>query len=480
MGRLKLFNWLARILLALQMLWLPQAVLAAAYATGGSGKYKNEILWLTWGNPANPFGKNGVRLDVGASTSASLAVAQGVNLDVSCKITSISGGSLTSYTPGGWKGSGGNQGDRLDVLYNIGGEGGKNQLVSGIVSENAKNIDFGVECNSKVGGKDLNLRGFVIADAESMTANENIRSSAEGQWYLIDSLTNPAAGEYRITRSNALTGNNSIQIDTPSSNSGNGGRTAVTFLKFSQPKPIQKMSFGVKGQGKTAIAIGLVVPFADFGDAPQSYGDAMHLIDDINFSNDGVGTSGAAVNINVAGFKLADFLAPAQKYLGSSGPDSEPNSTYSDGALGDDSSGLLAASGKEEDAWPVQYKTLSVLKAGATLANIPVACRGNGEVSAWIDMNVNGRFDSDEKATAICSGGQALLNWTLPKDLKAGKTYVRLRYSDLTRNMDATGIAEDGEVEDHQIIIESPKLNIVKRASASQWVIGQSDASYTC
>jgi hypothetical protein len=49
MGRLNLFAWLGRIFLILQLLWLPQLANSAAYATSGDGKYKNEILWLTWG-----------------------------------------------------------------------------------------------------------------------------------------------------------------------------------------------------------------------------------------------------------------------------------------------------------------------------------------------------------------------------------------------------------------------------------------------
>ncbi|MEG0937849.1 CshA/CshB family fibrillar adhesin-related protein [Comamonas sp.] len=474
---MNLISWLPRLLLALQMLWLPQAAMAAAYATDGAGKYKNEILWLTWGDASNPLGKKGQSVTNGAKTGASIAVAQGQQLDVSCEMKSISGGSLTSYAPGGWTGGNSIQGDRLDRLYNVGGTAGKNQLVSGVVSEQGKEVSFQVQCSSTLAGKALNLRGFVIADAESMTKDENITSTAEGQWHVIDQFVDSGAGEYFIERQNSSSGRNQIKFSTPSANSGNGGRTAVTFLKFSQPKSTQTMDFSVKGAGKTAIAIGLIVPFADFGDAPKSYGDAMHLIDDINFDDDGIGSSTSAVDINKVGFKLSSFVPAQSKYLGSSGPDSEPASRFSDDALGDDTNGALAAAGIEEDAWRVEYKTISVLKAGQTL-EVPFSCRGTGEVSGWIDFNGNGQFDSDEKATGLCGGSSVRLTWNASKDLKPGTTFARLRYSELTRNMGPTGVAEDGEVEDHQITITSPKLQIRKQASSSEWTVGQTDASY--
>ena len=94
MRRLNLISWLPRLLLALQMLWLPQAAMAAAYATDGAGKYKNEILWLTWGDASKPLGKKGVSVANGAKTGASIAVAQGQQLDVSCEMKSISGALL--------------------------------------------------------------------------------------------------------------------------------------------------------------------------------------------------------------------------------------------------------------------------------------------------------------------------------------------------------------------------------------------------
>ncbi|MEG0557525.1 MAG: CshA/CshB family fibrillar adhesin-related protein, partial [Comamonas sp.] len=101
-------------MLALPLLWLPQLANAAAYATGGTGKYKSEILWLTWGSSTNPLGLNGQPLSNGAVSKASVQVVNGVNIEVQCKLQNISGG-LESYASGGY------HGDVFDDAYNIGG-----------------------------------------------------------------------------------------------------------------------------------------------------------------------------------------------------------------------------------------------------------------------------------------------------------------------------------------------------------------------
>lgn len=61
------FKWLARLFLVLQLLWVPQAAMAAAYAQAGSGKYKNEILWLTWGG-GTEYGTSGKAITNGNTT----------------------------------------------------------------------------------------------------------------------------------------------------------------------------------------------------------------------------------------------------------------------------------------------------------------------------------------------------------------------------------------------------------------------------
>src|SRR5204863_161081 len=106
-----------------------------------------------------------------------------------------------------------------------------------------------------------------------------------------------------------------------------------------------------------------------------------------------------------------------------------------------------------------------------------------GSVAGWIDFNRNGTFDASERSTtAACSGGQANLSWTVPTTVSAGISYVRLRYAtNATQIQQPTGVADDGEVEDHRITITAPALKVVKsnNASGGIWNYGQAGTEYT-
>lgn len=463
--------------------------MAAAYATGGTGKYKNEILWLTWGDASNPLGKGGVSLKNGDTSTASIPVANGATLAVSCSIGNIStpsGKPLKSYRPGDWRG------DTLDDAYNVSGAGSSNQLINGIVGDSGIS-SFTVNCSSMLNNRNIGLRGFVIADAESMAAgNEYIMGAASGKWSVIEKIgtSNTAYFVDKSTQAegvlpNSRPGDSFIKFRTTS---GDGDRGVLTFLQFAdsinQSLSSQQMAFQVKGGGKTAIAIGVLVPFADFGDAPESYGSAMHLIADINFSSDGIG----ATEVDAMKATPSVLNPPKTIYLGSTGPDSEPQSQFSANAEGDDGSGQSAQPGTlfykvEEDAIAPKT-TISVLESGQPYT-MNLRCNASGvfknTVAGWIDFNQNGIFDESERSLGTCSGTQASLSWTLPFDLKPGHTFVRLRIgSDSQQVSSPTMISDDGEVEDHRIQIIAPELNIQKTHNASPgWTIAQPDAKYT-
>ncbi|MEG0199922.1 MAG: CshA/CshB family fibrillar adhesin-related protein, partial [Comamonas sp.] len=478
-------------MLALPLLWLPQLANAAAYATGGTGKYKSEILWLTWGSSTNPLGLNGQPLSNGAVSKASVQVVNGVNIEVQCKLQNISGG-LESYASGGY------HGDVFDDAYNIGGPESANKLVAGLMTRN-QTTNFQISCTSEfVGGSTrtpTSLRGFAISDAEAMASNgsEYIVGAAKGDWSVIERMgTNN--DPYYVQKS-------SSQLGTPPI--GNAGdsyvkfnaevsesyRSVVTFLTFPPSSTVaeQTMSFQIKGGGNTAIAVGVLTPFADFGDAPTSYGAAMHLIDDVNLSGDGIAqnTRSAVIAANVAVIQ-----SPRTLYLGSTGPDSEPSSPFSADGLGDDKSGQSASNpnfANEENGWPSNEK-ISVLKAGSSYsANIACNVGAFGPTSAlvtgWIDFNQNGVFDSPaEKASGSCTGSQAQLSWNVPLDVKSGKTFVRLRIGSNASDMStAESVARDGEVEDHAIVILAPALAVAKTSNASSggWTVDQAGAFYT-
>lgn len=471
MGRSNWHLWLARMFVLLQLCCLPYVAQAAAYATEGEGKYKSDILWLTWGDVSNPLGKAGVKLPAGSQSTINWPVASGKNLQVTCTLQSPTG-DLESYRTGSYAK------DRLSYLYRVG-----NELVAGVVnSAGGATVNFDVTCSAKMAGQDIDLKGFVVADAESMSVGEYLQSEAEGDWYVIDRFSNPTpTGQYQVTKTALANGVNRIEMLSTASNPAN---TAVTFLKFSNPAPTKTMKFRIKGEGKTAIAIGIVVPYADFGDAPASYGDAMHLLSDIQLSQDSIGVQGMAdvAGVNSGAFRLGSFLPPPDNYLGSMGPDADNASQPSVNADLDDLTGRYPS---EEDAWPTQLKVISGLQAGSNF-QAAVPCRGSGYVSGWIDFDLNGSFDANERSQVAQCTGSALLRWTVPADLQAtpaGKfTYVRLRYASASADVQQpTGQALNGEVEDHAVTIAFPKLSISKSSNAGSagWTVGQTNARYT-
>ena len=128
----------------------PNDIVTAAYATGGSSPYINDVLWLTWGSTnqlTDPYGKHNQSLAVGSKSRASIDLGDGKYLCIEAEITSISG-DLSSYAPGNYTG------DYLDDLYNIGGTGSNNKLISGIINTTANRTPvFTIKCRATLDGQ---------------------------------------------------------------------------------------------------------------------------------------------------------------------------------------------------------------------------------------------------------------------------------------------------------------------------------------
>ena len=163
---------------------------AAAYATGGEGQYRGEILWLTWGGGVN--GAAGVTLANGATTTASIPVTASQNLVLTCSLANV-GSTITSYRPGSWGG------DALDNMYNIGGTGNANQLIAGIMGSGGVH-NFTVNCAATLGGQPYRIPGLVMADAESMdTGQEYLQGTARGGWNVVE-MYRGNGGNYTATK----------------------------------------------------------------------------------------------------------------------------------------------------------------------------------------------------------------------------------------------------------------------------------------
>ena len=185
----------------------------------------------------------------------------------------------------------------------------------------------------------------------------------------------------------------------------------------------------------------------DYGDAPNTYGDASH------------------------------DLASSNLYLGTVPPDGEVSTQLTSAASSDDDDG-----NDDEDAFvvlpnvPLVDPSITDLTFGRNY-NLKVPLTNTtGEsatLHAWIDFNQNGKFEAEEYQFARVedSDTNASLTWNIPLTTLIGDTYARLRLTsdiltDNTGVLDplnlidvddrSVGNATDGEVEDYPVSVSVP------------------------
>jgi len=413
---------------------LPQSA-SAVVATGGNGRFVGAIDWVVWGT-------NNQTLDLsGPITRMSTSTYGGQTLVVSCTISNFAragGGTptLRAYRSGNWGG------DALDELYNIGGEDGANTLVNGL-SAFAQQVSFDFACNATLDGNPYPLNGLVFADGEQSTGNEFVSGEIadSATWRLID-RNRDCANDSRVLRTVAG-GTDTLRLDNPASTLCPTGPAGVAFADGATSGRIT-----VNGGGVSAVALGAVLTF-DHGDAPASYGDAVHAV---QFSFTG-GVPPVGASALFGGNTLADTTQPSLHL----GPSVDPEAgTATAGADGDDAS-PTGAFGPGDDETDDPPATITVA-AGGSYTLPGVACTGTGSVAGWIDFDGDGVFGGDERSqTAACTTGSVALTWSVPADLAPQPTsYLRLRFA---RNSNAaqiaapSGLALSGEVEDHVLAI---------------------------
>lgn len=459
----------------------PNKIVTAAYATGGSSEYKNNVLWMTWGSSnstSDPYGKHGQDLSIGSVSYASIHLGGTDYLCIEAVITNIEGESILSYAPGNYTD------DRLDDLYNIGGVGSANKLINGIRNKNSGTYSkITLKCKATISGEPVRLAGMVIADGESLAGTmsasgeptgEYIYATAKGQWNLVnvDRSSKKTDAAYYIRKE--YNGND----HTIKFLGGGDNRVSVSaFLKFNGDAYANasngyavEFSTELKGGGLTALAIGLLTPQMDLGDAPASYGNPRHLLQNLTFITDGIQEvsstansnmkTNASININSDAYIPGKLVSTQGSYLGSIAPDSESGNLASKNADGDDKNNTI----NDEDAWPTTKKRISAVsyKGGGKIeVNIPYKDGKVGDkISGWIDFNLNGTFDESERKSAIINtsgDGSINLIWSIPNTIKIRNTYVRLRYFDKAEDEKSpTSSVNYGEVEDHLIYILRP------------------------
>nr|WP_199156436.1 CshA/CshB family fibrillar adhesin-related protein [Pedobacter sp. ASV2] len=444
----------------------PTQVKTAAFATGGTSVNKSKVLWLTWGSKLDnvenyPYGKDGTDIPNGTGSYASIDVGGGRYLCIQAVISELSGGDIKSYAPGNYSG------DSMDEMYNIGGNGHDNKLVSGIRNgANGALVTFTVTCNATLDGVPVKLSGMVIGDAESLSDSEYFNATADGTWNIVElkqDLTNTKPYEVRVVNVDRSTKQRMEFVK------GNDKKTAaISFLTFNQTAYIGKsfdVSFTValKGSGITAIALGLITSGVDGGDAPASYGTPLHLVNLGSISSDGITpglANGPTTNLNASSYNPGKFIDLLSDYLGSLPPDVDTKNLSSYDAMGDNNDGTAGIN--EEDAWPAKYKAFSLTDyapGNTIVATIPYNGKDDSYISGWIDFDQNGIFDDSERVTVSAPANQTSvdLTWIIPANRVNKNTYVRLRYGKSKIDVSSpTGIVTGGEVEDHLIIIQTP------------------------
>jgi len=467
------------------------AFTTAAYATGGSSQHKDKVLWLTWGAQTvnDTYGKHNVRIVNGSASYAKIDLGGGRFLKIAAVISNLQaykygitgynywnraiygndwfdtdGTDLNSYAPGNYSG------DSMDDMYNIGGTGTRNKLISGLRNTQDKGqVRFKITAKATIEDKPVRLSGMVIGDAESLAVGEEFYAIGSGDWTIVDLQKNLSKGAYEVLKTKDAKGLTKLHF----LNGNDKDTGAVAFMTFNEGAYKGngyevEIDVYLKGGGLTAIALGLIPPSLDMGDAPESYGDAIHMLESYVPTNDNVqvyreGTSSYyATNLNTKSYEVGNLQSGINNYLGTTAADGDTQKMYSKDALGDDNSGT--AGPNEEDAWPEKLRRFShklFYKKGDKIeAEIGYTAFKEGWISGWIDFNQNGVFDDDERVTVFApkaDKGSVKMVWTVPVNRVIRSTFVRLRFGyNESEVKSPIGIATGGEVEDHKIYILGP------------------------
>ncbi|MFC5287815.1 CshA/CshB family fibrillar adhesin-related protein [Actinokineospora guangxiensis] len=420
----------------------------AEFATGGAGRFLGAIDWFSWG-------AHGTALpDAGFSKTQTRTVGD-QTIAVTCSVSGISGNAgannLYGYRPGSW------QGDGFDDMYNVGGTGGANQLVVGLGTSN-RIVTFDFSCSGTLNGTPFPLGGLVLADAEQMATqgNEFIEATIpqSATWRVIDRYRSAGcSGQTELTRSAA----NTLTFGRSTATCA-AGPAVVGFMEGASSANVR-----FRGGGQTAIALGVVLSF-DRGDAPASYGEAVHL-EQYGFSG-GTIPAGTTVLSHSPDLQLGASAQPPVR-LGAT-VDPEDAVLAGPGATGDDTTGNGVFGPPDDEDAITDPGTIEVV-AGGTYA-VTAACTGTATVAGWLDWNRDGAFGAGERSGLTPCTGSAELVWTVPADVRPAldaPTYLRLRIASSAADLaSASGVALSGEAEDHALRVAVPTITVTKSLPA--------------
>ncbi|MCP9081806.1 CshA/CshB family fibrillar adhesin-related protein, partial [Streptococcus infantis] len=212
----------------------------------------------------------------------------------------------------------------------------------------------------------------------------------------------------------------------------------------------------IASAGKQSAMLGFFP--LDEGDAPESYGKAVHTIATVD------GVTGAKVN---------------QPYLGSVSPDMDENTTQD--WFGDDKT--TTADEGIDQLLPEELKgtTNEMIKMDRTRpGNYKMSVQAHldgaseAHIYGWVDFNQNGKFDEDERSNlaTITQDGTVELTFANSKtyiDPSVNELGARVRIAKKANEIESpTGMAFSGEVEDFKTQITHPPKGEFKETSGPQ------------
>ena len=359
---------------------------------------------------------------------------------------------------------------------------------------NGGNIGIQFEISATFRGKKVKP-AIVMADGESANPGEFVMFTTNGQgWQHIGEwkkTTRPATSvPYEPQDTDNLFGSkpkyNNINLRQLRDNSTQAGpdKKPVAWKYFGNPDKVTGgLGTGIFGpnisEGNRAVPlvmtrgaseVGLYIASAgkqsamlgffplDEGDAPESYGKAVHTIATVD------GVTGAKVN---------------QPYLGNVSPDMDENTvldwfgddkatTADEGInqlLPDELKGTTNEMIKMDRTRPGNYKmSVQAHLDGASEAHI----------YGWVDFNQNGKFDEDERSNlaTITQDGTVELTFANSKtyiDPSVNELGARVRIAKKATEIESpTGMAFSGEVEDFKTQITHPPKGEFKETSGPQ------------
>ena len=281
------------------------------------------------------------------------------------------------------------------------------------------------------------------ASPEKVRISGGGATGLENQFRGYDRISPPSVFGYTVSLKDFATGMISTADVDGLNNDWHGGADTA-------PR-VQGMAYE---KGDATLLGRMIVQSIDYGDAPT--GGAAGSPPDSYPTR--VADSGAGHVIANAGFHLG-FRVDDEI-------DGQPNAN----ATGDDNFGS-----DDEDGVRFLSPTLT---AGTTtivevIAEIPAST--TGVLDAWFDFNADGHWDHPVEQVFT---GQPLVNGvnrlplTIPSSVTPGKAFARFRLSQ-AGGLAPTGLAPNGEVEDHQIQLQSlvtlPRSGVVDVAVGQRW-----------